>query len=388
MKYCICIAVCAAFLFTVNGQNSKPLYAFYDRWSQLKGYWSDSIIYSTEGQPLHDVRGKAIVSDSGKIVYWTDLNGSFFDLDGQLLYFSRLLKDTEKDAIKLKETERAVLVPASANLFEPLFCYDFLPLEKEEIRAINNVLLRLREEAYLKKQVDYENAGIGYSAFVQKVAGKDNVRLNDQLSDYRERSRQAALSTQLRNKQLADSGWIRTDRFLLFRPGTPVMQQGVPYTQKDNLLYRLRQKGLSFQSVPAEVFVYFYNPLNDEVVKAFNDYAYARACFDSANAYYSGGEYMTAFQWCLLGTKKRKQYTNAYVMAAACMRELENYEAALDYIDRVEDPACKWYKEVLKADIYLKQGIKSRAAACLRSARKTQAEEWAEYIREKYAFKD
>lgn len=418
MKYFISLVACAAFLFTVNGQDGKPLYAFYDRWSQLKGYWSDSIVYSADGHPVQQLRGKAVVTDLGRVVCWTDLNGSFFDLDGQLMYFSRLLEDKERRGVKLRGAKGIIPAGVEGNLFEPVLCYDFLPLEQDELQARNEVLLRIQRDARLQEQINLARAQpsrvqtpdatmisslragqqmaafVGNNTQVQSLKNEERrmvettARTNERNSDNRDRSLHNASATIGRSQTHVDSGWIRPDMTLILKSGKYTMYAGGPFTTKDSVLYRLRRNEQTWLNAPAEAAVYFYNPLNEAVLKAVADYAYARICFDSANSYYARSEYMTAFQWCLWATKKRTRYTNAFILAAACMREMGNYNGALDYIDRVEDVAYEGHKEVLRAEIYLRQGMKNKAADCLKKARKTPAEEWAAYVKEKYAFMD
>lgn len=371
---------------TIAAQEQNDPYCLYNGIGQLNGFWQDSIIYSLSGKPVQVIKGAAVVDSSGELCGWTDHYGFFFDKDGQLLFCS--LKPSAKDKERIHLTgDVSTFVPVwFIDAFEPVLCYDFLPLSMAEIASKNMAITAARQNAAWDRGVsssggyytDYSTMGKGARQWMRN--GLDGLD-DDRMSQWQQYN-----TLVVRNKDILANAVILplTSGYLKFNNYN---YSGTPVTDKDLLLYRRRQEKKKNQH-REDLLLYFYNPGNTIVIQAGNEYAYARSCFDSACWYYKQRDYYIALQWTVLAARKRERYLNAYVLAAACARELGNYDIALDYLSRMDDIAYAEQLEALRAEIYFLQGDKNKAVRSVQKAMKGRGEDWGLYMRNKYALGD
>lgn len=376
------------------------------------GHWRDSIVYDLAGEVMFWVKGSAVFDKSGSLKGWTDNAGIIFGKDGQMNYYSERL--STKAALSVSSGFRSLpAIPAFSSVyFEPIKCYDFLPLddveEQSRRQAMNNGRQRqsgnqntytdalIKTSELLAKTYETQARNADMMKGIEKFMPSSSNRSQESSATYTMkaqelRNKAATLKDKESQRQMevlsaSGSEFIYPERTQTIQLRNRDFISGKAVTEKDSLVFLHYQEDL-VSNRPDQVYIYAYNGNNALLQKADQDYSYSHALFDSACRLYEAGDYAIAFQWARLACKKRSTYVNAHLLSCACARMMENYDLALAMLEKIEQQEYQGAVKAFEAELYFLLGDKEKAARLLNQSLQLRAGDWASYIQRKYAIK-
>lgn len=398
--------------FSSNLFAQSTVFALRNAVFETIGYWQDSIIYNLKGKPEMLVRGSAVINKDGEIEGWTDNAGILFGKDGQMKNYTIPLPEQELKSIKLDPNTAHFKSISLKNIFIPLKCYDFIPLESaEEAKKVNDWesptsidVIDPGKEMKNQKMIEINEKMAESSSRMARVlegspalALKSINRSNEmtpqiyrmQAREYREESEKlkdkntsSQYSFPKRTKQSRNQFSYPT-LIKYIRLSDRAFKSGKPLTEMDSLLALSDPEGI-YNYRPISIFVHAYNITNQSFEKADSDYADALHYFNSGYKHYLEGDFIEATQYALRALKNRSNYVNALFLAASGAKMSENYELALSLLNRLKQKEHTGTVEALKAEIYFLMGDKNKPEKLLQKANNHNAKDWSLYIREKY----
>ncbi|TKC06168.1 hypothetical protein [Pedobacter frigoris] len=336
------------------------------------------------------MRGTAVVDKTGGIVGWTDNAGILFGLDGQMKGFTLR---SPKSPVLYKENINFSVTISDGNIFIPLNCYDFIPLEKKELAArissgpkatpmyipsatSNGQSSSVRANETLSSRViaivGVREAG---SASASRSSLSNSNSLSSSSSNSSLSSKISSVNSSIENRRRTEADQQEAQRRSSESNGAPqifyapsgtqpsneiifsnltkklilgerIFLSGAPITQKDSI--SLKYFSMSAPNeLPLITKVYTYNIGYQLFAEADKDYNSSLKNFKIALEHYRKGGFMEAMQYAAQATKTSTNYVNAYILASASAKMNQYYDLALDYLNAVDDQEYKGQIEAL-----------------------------------------